>query len=121
MMKQLILLAALVLMTAPAAADGLELKNGRYDGMVTVLTLTDDQIDALTKSRDLSLTKEQRRLLGKIIAAPPTTLFVYFTMDGENDCTCQAANLGLRFSKREIEVPHDFLMSDKEAARLEIE
>jgi hypothetical protein len=120
-MRSAALLVLVGLLASSAAADGLRIKDGRYEGKVTVLTLTHDQIDALAKSRDLRLSPEQRRILEHAVGVSPSSLFIYFTKDGENDCTCGAANLGLRFSEREIEVPHEYLMSDEEAARREIE
>ena len=42
---------------------------------------------------------------------------MYFTKDGENDHTCMAFNVAFRFSETQLEVPHEYVVSDGEAAK----
>lgn len=107
-------------------------ENNRYTGgKVTVLKLTEKQIKILnsrleSKEKEdeeivdpyLELTPQQTALLKKDTGYAPTRLEVWETRKGMWDCTCNAANLGFRFSEDRIEVPHEYLMSDEEAEKI---
>ena len=97
--------------------DGFPIKDGRYEGKTSVLRLTRSQISSLATSRDLQLTQRQKAELKAAAGAGPSTIYVYFTKDGENDHTCMAFNVGFRFSDAEVEVPHEYVVSDEEAAK----
>ncbi len=116
-MKQFVLAIALVVLALGASADGFPVKDGRYVGDVTVLDLTSVQIEALKVSRDLKLTKEQIARLKDATGKGPSEVYVYFTKDGESDCTCLAFNIAMRFSETQIEVPHEYVLTDEEAAK----
>jgi hypothetical protein len=82
--------------------------------------LSDSQVEALEVGRSLRLTPQQRRrLLAARGGPPPSELLVYFTARGENDCTCGIFDVALRFEARRFEVPHEYLVDDDEAARIE--
>ena len=103
-------------------ADGPPMKNGRFSGgPVTVLELTEGQIASLSKDRTLALTKEQIVLVKNEFGLSPSHLEVWNTKDGEVDCTCFAWNLAFRFEELRVEVPHRYLVSDKEAIRRQAE
>jgi hypothetical protein len=51
----------------------------------------------------------------------PTKLYVYFSKDGENDHACMAFNVGFRFAETEVEVPHEYVVTDNDAVRLKKE
>lgn len=110
------------IMPGIALADGMPIaKNGRFSGgQTTVITLTRAQIKMLSlpenKWHRIALTDEQRAKLNKEAGKSPSLFMFYDTRIGENDCTCGAANRALRFSETEAEIPHEYLMSDEEAA-----
>ena len=116
-MKAIAIAAFILGCSAYAAADGFPIKNGRYQGKTTVLRLTHSQVAALATSRDLRLTAAQRKTLEVATGAGPSEVYVYFTKDGENDHTCMAFNVGFRFSETQLEVPHEYVVSDEEAAK----
>jgi hypothetical protein len=110
--------AAMALALAVSATgDGFPIKDGRYQGKTTVLRLTSGQIASLAASRQLKLTTAQKSRLKAATGAGPSEIHVYFTKDGENDHTCMAYNVGFRFSESEIEVPHEYVVNDQEAAK----
>lgn len=115
-MRALVLLAIASGLSLPAHADGFPISDGRYVGKVTVLRLTESQTATLSDDRDLRLTAEQKAVLKASSGVAPSELYVYFTKDGENDHTCEAFNVAMRFSDFEIEVPHEYLVDDREAA-----
>lgn len=96
---------AAVLMVGSAVADDFPITNGRYQGKASVLRLTAAQVRALAATRDLTLRASQQATLRAATGVSPSRLHVYFTKDGENDHSCLAFNVALRFSDREIEVP----------------
>jgi len=49
------------------------------------------------------------------LAVAPTKITVFHALDLAHDCTCFAANLGFDFKPGWIEIPTDYLCSDKEA------
>ena len=97
-----------------ALLDGMPIRDGRFaGGPVTILSLDADQVRALEVDRDLRLTGAQRLALYRSAGATARTLWIYDTRIGENDCTCDAENLGLRFSGAQIEVPHAYLPDER--------
>jgi hypothetical protein len=116
-MKILLVAAVILGFALVAYADGFPITNGRYQGKTTVLRITDKQIASLSKSRDLQLTEKQRAQLKAETGVGPSQVYVYFSMDGENDHTCMAYNVAFRFSETEIEVPHKYAVSDEEAEK----
>ena len=110
-------LAIVVAVAGTVLADGFPIEHGRYKGKVTVLRLTPAQITSLASSRDLKLTSVQKDHLKVDTGVSPSEVYVYFSKDGENDHTCDAFNVAFRFSETEIEIPHEYVVSDAEAAR----
>jgi hypothetical protein len=111
------IVAFLASVATVAMADGFPIKDGRYAGKTSVLTLTRSQISSLATSRVLRLTQKQRAKLKVAAGAGPSEIYVYFTKDGENDDSCMAFNVGFRFSDVEVEVPHEYVVSDEEAEK----
>lgn len=109
--------AIVVGIAAVASGDGFPIKDGRYQGKTTVLRLTPGQVTALAASRELALTERQKAELKAAVGVAPSQIYVYFTRDGENDHTCMAFNVGFRFAESELEVPHELVVSDEEAAK----
>ena len=113
-----------------AHADGLPLKNGRYDGPALVLKLTKDQIRVIDHYRTCHrenfktmnaytpyvfiLTPSQKKALKAKKGFAPRTLEVYETYRGFNDAGPHW-NLALRFAENEIEIPLKLVISDREA------
>jgi hypothetical protein len=109
-------LLAFLLGTPAAARDGMPIENGRFvGGPSTVITLSDDQAQKLRDResdgsfKELALSEAQRVALQRSAGAAPVMLLVYNTRKGENDCCCEARNLGLWFSAYQLEVPHRYL------------
>ncbi|HEX7901669.1 MAG TPA: hypothetical protein VF950_28175 [Planctomycetota bacterium] len=93
--------------------DGMPLENGRFaGGPATVLSLSPDQARSLRERRTLVLSGSQRDALRRSAGRAPATLLVYDTRAGENDCGCEAVDVGLRFSPDQIEVPHPYLAEE---------
>jgi hypothetical protein len=118
-----ILLSFLVLIPEMTIiADGFPIKNGRYGGgSVIELKLTNSQSNLINhhfkSGMIIKLTKSQQtyiQLKGNL-KIPPTKLEIYHATDLANDCTCFAANLGFDFKPDWIEIPIEYLCSDKEA------
>ena len=123
-MRFLFLLQALAVLGSAtgALADGFQLENGRYSGgPVVTLILTETQQDALVGDRRLQLTAEQKGQLEAEAGSGPSKVLVYDARRDENDCTCHAWNVAFRFSDEGIDVPHQYLVSDEEAARRQAE
>ena len=100
-------------------ADGIPIDEGRFiGGKTTVITLTEGQVNTLVQAEKLgkpkrvSLSEHQRWSLQETAGSAPVMLFVYNTRTGENDCTCEAQNLGLWFDVGLIEVPHTYLVAE---------
>ena len=97
-----------------ALLDGMPIRDGRFaGGPVTVLSLDADQVRSLAVERDLVLSGAQRAALARSAGSAARTLWIYDTRVGENDCSCDAENRGLRFSETQIEVPHAYLLDDR--------
>ena len=107
-----------ILLSGFLNADGPKMENGRFaGGPVTILQLTETQLENQNISRVLKLTILQRRLLESEFGLSPSYLEVWNTKDGESDCTCFAWNLAFRFDDLHVEVPHKYLVSDSDAER----
>ena len=102
-------------------SDGLWIENGRFKGPVVVLDLTIDQKEILKSSRELKLTKYQKDILNKATGIVASEFYVYDVRKGENDCTCSAYNLGVRFSENQMEIALKYLVSDETAKEMENE
>jgi hypothetical protein len=106
-------------------SDGMPIdENGRfYGGSTTVIELTTEQIESLStpeiRWNRIPLTKKQRDKLKEESGKSPLLFRFYDTRVGESDCTCEAANRALRFSETKAEIPHEYLVSDKEAAEID--
>jgi hypothetical protein len=114
MRTSILLLSLWFVASAPAFADGLVYK-GHINGPRTVLTLTDKQateVEAGLKrdgAKEIELTPEQAAVLvakvpkckgiGRLLVLPRTT----------DTCSCHAANVAIRLSKRKIEVADNWL------------
>ena len=104
-----LLLMGLAGVARVALGDGMPIERGRVVGRATTITLTDAQLKCLRaaeaqgKPKLLTLSKNQRVKLWLLGGAAPPTLGIYNTRTGENDCTCEASNLGPWFA--EFKVP----------------
>jgi hypothetical protein len=114
------------------AADGLPLRNGRFEGQVLVFKLTDDQKTRIEAYRtchlgDLArmneytpyifaLSKEQASTVRKRVGYAPKWFQVYETVRGYNDGGPHW-NMALRFSESEFEVPLKLLLPDSSAKK----
>ena len=120
-MHRLVLIFAILVVAGLCMADGMPIKNGRFEGKVSIFELTQAQREELKTKRNIELTTDQKRVLQEEAGVAPSVLYIYFTKDGENECTCCAWNRGLMFNDSQIEVPHSYLVSDAEAKRLQKE
>ena len=107
----------MVILTEHAFADGMPIENGRFVGKVTTLVLTPNQIKSIERDRSLELTQVQKEVLKKEAGLTATRFYVYETRKGENDCTCFAWNRALRYSEDQVEIPHEYLVTDEEAVK----
>lgn len=105
---------------ATAFADNIMVVKGRLDvKKVTVLTLTEGQLFTVKTKRVVILTKEQQGILKKEANVAPTVLSIFSLKRAENGIhPCFEYNFALWFAPNKIEVPHMFLVSDKEAIKL---
>ncbi|NIT84347.1 MAG: hypothetical protein GWM98_24475, partial [Nitrospinaceae bacterium] len=95
------------------------IENGRFaGGPVTVLTVPAGELDALPSLGKLYLTDEQKEQLLEDAGVAPSFLWIFDLRKGENECTCNAANRGLRISEDQVEVPHEYLMSDEDVEKM---
>ena len=119
------MLTLILILPCVAMADGMPIdKAGLFSGgPTTIITLTKEQIKTLAdpamKWKRMPLTDKQRAKLMKEAGTGPKLFMFYDTRIGETDCTCQAANRALRFSEAEAEIPHAYLKSDAEAAKID--
>jgi hypothetical protein len=118
------LIAMLVLFqliyAATILADNLMVVNGRLViEKVTVLTLTEWQLFTAKTKRVVFLTKAQQAVLKKEANVAPTALSIFSLKRAKNGIhPCFEYNFALWFAPNKIEVPHMFLVSDKEAIKL---
>ena len=113
---------------ASAFADGLPIKNGRYSGgSVIVIKLTAKQQKIIKSSykpyMEIKITKKQQAYIAKEahMTEPPTKIILARPVDTEHDCTCGLANVGLIFKEGSVEIPIEYLTSDKEAEEMKID
>ena len=96
-----------------ALADGIpfrSIRTSRVAVPATVLSLTKEQMSSLTTSnRFVTLTPEQRTRLQRDVSFVPERLKIYPLEWAKDTCTCEALNLGIRYTKTKIEVPHGLL------------
>jgi len=108
-------LVLLLLATASldALADGIPFRPFRTSRVAvpaTVLSLTKEQMSSLTTSnRFITLTPEQRTRLQRDVSFAPERLEVYPLEWAQGTCTCEVRNLGIRYTKANIEVPRGLL------------
>mgnify|MGYP001370511191 CR=1 FL=1 len=113
-----------IVLTSIAMADGPPHKGNRYTGgEMIIINLTDEQKRILDDPKVefgflLKLTKEQRKIIRAKWGVAPSKLEIWETRKGLWDCSCMSANLGFRFSKDQLEVPREYLMSDKAAKKV---
>lgn len=101
-------------------ADNIMVVNGRLDiKKVTVLTLTEGQLFTAKTKRVVFLTKAQQGILKKEANIAPTVLSIFSLKRAKNGIhPCFEYNFALWFAPNKIEVPHMFLVSDKEAIKV---
>jgi hypothetical protein len=117
-----IALWAALALPAGAWADGFRIEDGRYaGGSATVLALDAQQKDSVEAERKLVLTEAQQQVLSAETGTRASEFLVYDLRREENDCTCNAANVAFRFSEESVEIPHAYVVTDVEAARLRAE
>ena len=96
-----------------AVADGLPFRSFRTSRVAvpaTVLSLTKAQMSSLTTSnRFITLTSQQRTRLQRDVSFVPERLEIYPLEWARGTCTCEVLNLGIRYTKTRIEVPHGLL------------
>ena len=122
-MKRIFLfLIVISLLAVPVFADGpSHNKHNRYTGgEVIIINLTQEQkrrLDApgVEFGFLLPLTKKQKEIIKTKWGLAPRRLEIWETRKGMWDCSCMSANLGLRFSENQVEIPREYFMSDKEA------
>ena len=116
-MKKLLAATATVMLAGgPAFADGFQMKDGRYaSGPVTILRLTPDQVLTIKTKRIVVLTPSQKAALKRDTGKAPTVLSVYSLKTAGKDCTDFDYNIAIWYQPTRVEVPHAFVMSDREA------
>lgn len=136
-MKRLLLLFCLLFgASASVIADGVPLKNGRYDGPAIIFDLTKEQKAVIDHFRTchlqrfktmnqytpyiFTLTSDQAKVLRAKKGIAPRYFDVYETYAGYNDAGPHW-NVALRFNENQIEVPLDLVVSDKDAKRAQME
>jgi hypothetical protein len=121
-MLGIVLCGAVLALAASARADGFRIEGGRYaGGRATVLALDAQQRDSVEAERKLVLTEAQQQVLAGETGTRASEFLVYDLRREENDCTCNAANVAFRFSEESVEIPHAYVVTDAEAARLRAE
>ncbi|EEF60665.1 hypothetical protein [Pedosphaera parvula] len=108
-----IILLLLAAASLEALADGIPFRSFRTSRVsvpATVLALTKEQMSSLTTSnRFITLTADQRTRLQRDVSFVPERLEVYPLEWAQDTCTCEILNLGIRYTKTKIEVPHGLL------------
>lgn len=108
-----ILTCLVLLLCAPLLADGMPIKDRRFQGKVIILDLTETQKEELSEGYLIFTTAKQKEKLKQETAIAPSRFTVYDTRNGENECTCFAHNRALRFSENQVEIPVEYLVTDK--------
>ena len=112
-------LLILLAFASGAAADGYQMKNGRYaSGAVTVLKLSVQQMLTARTSRIVVLDDSQKELLKRESGKGPTVLYIHSLKVAGKDCTCGQYNFAVWFTPDAIEVPHSHLATDEAAAKV---
>lgn len=108
----------LVLFQPSLRADDIPFRGNRVKGETTVITLTREQkkvLKAQSKVRDkwdirrIKLTKEQKNLLKKAGVYAPAEIEVWPLACAKDTCACGLINIGIRFKKNKVEIPHFLL------------
>lgn len=122
MKRPVLSLIAISMFATLAFADGPPHdEHNRYTGgEVIIINLTDNQKRTLDAPNVefgflLTLTKQQSEMIKSKWGVAPTKLEIWETRKGLWDCSCMSANLGLRFSQNQVEVPRRYIMADEEA------
>ena len=112
------ILVAVVGLAGVARADGYKMKDGRYaDGPVTVLSLSPEQVLTTKTKRVVVLASVQKAQLKREAGVAPSVLSIHSLKVAGKDCTCGEYNIAIWFSPTQIEVPHQFLVTDEDAER----
>jgi hypothetical protein len=107
-------------------ADGIQLKDGRFDGPTLEIKLTPVQEKSIKNQYrpgiEIRLSQAQRRQIAqsKKMRNPPTRFSIFKSKDLEGDCTCSAANYGLLYREGWIEIPLIWVVTDTEAVEKRI-
>lgn len=108
-----------LLVASLAAADNIPFENGRLAaGPVTVLAITSEQVLTIRTNRVAVLTRKQKAKLRKEAGIAPSVLEVHTIKGAELGIHgCFAYNFAVWFAPDRIEVPHEYLLSDEDAAK----
>ena len=68
-----------------------------------------------------SSTVRQKAFVKADTGVAPSKVFLYDARTGETDCTCHAWNVAFLFDLESMDIPHEFVVSDEEAARRQVE
>ena len=122
-MKYLILIS--ILIQQLIIAEGLYLTNGRFAvkdfGPKTELPLNSDQIKVLDEAiptdklgTDIKLDQQQIDIIKKAVGLSIREIHVFESSKGYPDCTCFGvpSNIGSRFNKQNVELPHCFIQDE---------
>ncbi len=111
----LILLVALA-QSEWARADGLPFKGNRYDGPVTVIRMTPEQVTKTRQgrlnekpTRDIQLNRMQKMQLQRATGFSPDTIEVWTLEEAVETCSCELLNFGICMGPDLIQIPHSFL------------
>lgn len=103
-------------------ADGIPFKGDRVDGKKTVLLLSLQQ-EKILKAKNprapegkITLTANQRALLLKEAGYAPQTLDIWSLSTARTECTCGALNVGVRYARGLVDVPHCLLGRGEQVA-----
>ncbi len=128
-----LLTAGLILNLGNACADGLKLKNGRYDGAVVVLTLSKSQQADVDRFRTcmrkdinmnrytpyvFQLSSPQLQVVVNKTGLRPGKFEVFQTFRGDDDAG-PFWNVALQFNPGKLEIPIELVVSAKDAQESE--
>ncbi len=91
------------------------------------MKLTDSQIYEIKNHykpfQEINLTKDQQIYIvnNAQIKEPPTKIIVVRPEDAKDNCTCGLSNIGLIINWNTVEIPKEYIFSDKEAKARQIE
>jgi len=103
--------ALLLFAATDCLADGIPFKGDRVDGRVTVIELNGVQVRQADSGQypviTLTLLQESRLLAAS--GAIMREVEVWTVAEAKDTCTCELSNMGIRFEKNKIEIPHAYL------------